>query len=248
MKRVLFAGESWSAMTMEIKGFNNFFASRYETGLGYIDKAIEAAGYAFEFMPSHVAADKFPYTMEELKKYDVVVLSDIGADTLLLPVETWTKSQRMPNRCNLLRDYVLQGGALLMYGGYMTFSGIGGQGKWANNPVEEVLPVELVPYDDRREHCEGVYPVVTAPGHEVLEGIDEEFPFVLGYNYSKAKKDAEVVATICGDPFIALGRYGEGKSAVVSTDCSPHWAPPEFCEWKHYNTLVKNLLDFLTEK
>ena len=68
MKRVLFAGESWSAMTMEIKGFNNFFASRYETGLGYIDKAIEAAGYAFEFMPSHVAADKFPYTMEELKE------------------------------------------------------------------------------------------------------------------------------------------------------------------------------------
>ena len=67
----------------------------------------------------------------------------------------------------------------------------------------------------------GVYPVVTAPGHEVLEGIDEEFPFVLGYNYSKAKKDAEVVATICGDPFIAVGRYGEGKSAVVSTDCSP---------------------------
>ena len=62
------------------------------------------------------------------------------------------------------------------------------------------------------------------------------------------KKDAEVVATICGDPFIAVGRYGEGKSAVVSTDCSPHWAPPEFCEWKHYNTLVKNLLDFLTEK
>ena len=76
----------------------------------------------------------------------------------------------------------------------MTFSGIGGQGKWAYNPVEEVLPVELVPYDDRREHCEGVYPVVTAPGHEVLEGIDEEFPFVLGYNYSKAKKDAEAVS------------------------------------------------------
>ena len=67
-------------------------------------------------------------------------------------------------------------------------------------------------------------------------------------DFDKAKKDAEVVATICGDPFIAVGRYGEGKSAVVSTDCSPHWAPPEFCEWKHYNTLVKNLLDFLTEK
>ena len=38
------------------------------TTVAFCNEKIEAAGYAFEFMPSHVAADKFPYTMEELKE------------------------------------------------------------------------------------------------------------------------------------------------------------------------------------
>ena len=33
MKKVLFVGESWSATLMEVKGFNSFLSSKYETGL-----------------------------------------------------------------------------------------------------------------------------------------------------------------------------------------------------------------------
>lgn len=51
MKKVLFVGESWSATLMEVKGFNSFLSSKYETGLGWIDKAIEKAGYEFVYMP-----------------------------------------------------------------------------------------------------------------------------------------------------------------------------------------------------
>ena len=58
--------------------------------------------------------------MEELKQYDLVILSDIGANTLLLPGATFNRSEKMPNRCNLIRDYVNDGGALLMVGGYLT--------------------------------------------------------------------------------------------------------------------------------
>ena len=32
MKKVLFVGESWSATLMEVKGFNSFLSSKYETG------------------------------------------------------------------------------------------------------------------------------------------------------------------------------------------------------------------------
>lgn len=245
-KKVLLAGESWSATMMEVKGFNSFFSSKYETGLGFIDKAIEKAGYELTYMPNHIAADQFPYTLEGLQEYDLIILSDIGADTLNIPVETWTSSKKMPNRCNLLKEYVLQGGGLLMFGGYMTFSGIGGQGKWVHTAVQDVLPVRLMPYDDRMEHCEGVSPAVVLPDHEIMKGIDEPFPAVLGYNYSEMKENGELIATVCGHPFIAAASYGKGKSAVVSTDCSPHWAPPEFCNWKHYNTLIRNLLDYLT--
>ena len=46
-KKVLFAGESWTATLTEVKGFNSFVSSKYETGLGWIDRAIERAGYEF---------------------------------------------------------------------------------------------------------------------------------------------------------------------------------------------------------
>lgn len=246
-KKILFVGESWLATVTETKGFNSFSASKYETGLGWIDKAIENAGYEFVYMPSHVANDHFPFTMEELKEYACVVLSDVGADTLLIPTETFSAGKMFPNRCQLLKDYVLQGGGLLMIGGYMTFNGIGGQGKWWATPVQDVLPVQLLPYDDRMEHCEGVTPDVVLADHPSMKGIEGTWPRILGYNKSTLKPEAELVASVCGDPFIAFGSYGEGKTAIFSSDCSPHWAPPEFCDWRYYDLLFKNIIDYITK-
>ena len=51
-KKVLFAGESWTATLTEVKGFNSFVSSKYEIGLGWIDRAIERAGYEFVYMPN----------------------------------------------------------------------------------------------------------------------------------------------------------------------------------------------------
>ena len=247
MKKVLFVGESWSATLMEVKGFNSFLSSKYETGLGWIDKAIEKAGYEFVYMPNHIANDHFPFTLEELNEYSCIILSDVGADTLLIPSATFGTSKILPNRCQLLKDYVLGGGGLLMIGGYLTFNGVGAQGKWWATPVQDVLPVEILPYDDRMEHCEGVKPV-TVGEHEALKGIPTDWPEVLGYNKVIAKPEAEVPVTVEGDPFIAFASYGKGRSGVVTTDCAPHWAPPEFCEWEYYNKLWQNIADWLIQK
>mgnify|MGYP000984140754 CR=1 FL=1 len=247
MKKVLFVGESWSATLMEVKGFNSFLSSKYETGLGWIDKAIEKAGYEFVYMPNHIANDHFPFTLEELNEYSCIILSDVGADTLLIPSATFGASKILPNRCQLLKEYVLGGGGLLMIGGYLTFNGVGAQGKWWATPVQDVLPVEILPYDDRMEHCEGVKPV-TVGEHEALKGIPTDWPEVLGYNKVIAKPEAEVPVTVEGDPFIAFASYGKGRSGVVTTDCAPHWAPPEFCEWEYYNKLWQNIADWLIQK
>lgn len=244
-KKVLLVGESWTSTTMEVKGFNSFLSSKYETGLGWIDHAIEAAGYELVYMQNHLAAEEFPFTADKLQDYSCVILSDVGADTLLIPPKTFSSSQKFPNRCQLIKDYVLCGGSLFMIGGYMTFSGIGGQGKWWSTPVQDILPVTLLPWDDRMEHCEGVVPQITVPSHPVFRNISGEIPAILGYNRSTIKPEAEEIATICGDPFLAFARYGEGKSGVLTTDCAPHWAPPEFCNWIGYNTLFKNILDYL---
>ena len=116
MKRVLLAGESWMSYTTHVKGFDSFYTSVYETGEKWLKGALEKGGYEVTFLPNHVAAEQFPFTMKELKNYDCVILSDIGANTLLLPAATFTKSVKMPNRANLIRDYVQEGGALLMIG------------------------------------------------------------------------------------------------------------------------------------
>jgi len=248
MKKVLLAGESWMSFTTHVKGFDTFTTSVYETGTEWIEKAVKNAGYEFVFLPNHEAPEKFPFTMEELGQYDCVILSDIGSNTLLIPPATFNRSEKRPNRCNLIRDYVQAGGALLMIGGYMTFSGIDGKGKWHDTAVQEVLPVELLTVDDRQEHCEGVTPVTVDPKHPVMQGLPGSWPDVLGYNKSKLQPGAELVATVCGDPFLAFENFGKGRSGILSTDCAPHWAPPEFCNWEYYDVLFKNILSYLTKE
>lgn len=135
-KKVLLAGESWMSYTTHVKGFDSFYTSVYETGEKWLKEALEEAGYEVEFMPNHIAAEDFPYTVEELKRYDCVILSDIGANTLLLPVETFTKSIKKPDRAKVIRDYVMEGGSLLMIGGYLTFSGVDAKGKWHDTAVQ----------------------------------------------------------------------------------------------------------------
>jgi len=246
-KKVLLAGESWMSYTTHVKGFDSFYTSVYETGEKFLKAALEAGGYDFTFLPNHLAGEEFPFTMEGLNQYDLVILSDIGANTLLLPTPTFTKSLIMPNRCNLIRDYVLAGGALLMIGGYLTFSGVDAKGKWQDTAVQEVLPVQVLATDDRMEHCEGIRPV-TVKDHGILAGLGAEWPRILGYNRTIAREEAEVIAEVEGNPFIALGEYGEGRSGAFTTDCAPHWAPPEFCEWDGYQKLFQNLAGWLTKE
>ncbi|QDW75174.1 cytoplasmic protein [Lachnospiraceae bacterium KGMB03038] len=245
MKKVLLAGESWVSYTTHVKGFDSFYTSVYETGEKWLVEALEKGGYEVTFLPNHEAIEKFPFTMEELKDYDCVILSDIGANTLLLPSATFTRSEKRPNRANLIRDYVLDGGSLLMIGGYLTFSGVDAKGKWHDTAVQEVLPVEVLTVDDRMERCEGIRPV-TVKEHEALKEIQSEWPEVLGYNKTILKPEAELAVTVGEDPFIAFGEYGKGKSAVFTSDCAPHWAPMEFCQWDEYDKVWQGIMDWLT--
>ena len=124
--KMLFAGESWLTHNMEVKGWDDFSVGGYGTEIGRIHAAMDEFA-EITHLPSHLVGEKFPSTMEELKTYDVVILSDVGANTLLLHPLVFTQSVRFPNRLQLLADYVEQGGALGMMGGYMTFQGIGGK-------------------------------------------------------------------------------------------------------------------------
>jgi uncharacterized membrane protein len=187
-------------------------------------------------MPSHIAATKFPIDRVGLQAFDVVILSDIGTNTLLLHPDTFERSRRMPNRLTLLRDYVAGGGGLIMVGGYMTFQGIDAKARYAGTPVEAALPVTLLTQDDRVEVPEGAAPRVHT-AHPIVAGIDGEWPQLLGYNRLISRPEAITVAMVADDPLLVAWEYGSGRSIAFASDCGPHWAPPEFLAWSGYAQL-----------
>lgn len=243
---ILFIGESWFVHTEEAKGFDRFTADHYETGIQYIQKALDTPGIHFTHLPCHLVEYDFPKTAEELReKYDVILLSDIGTNTFLLPVETFLQAKTTPNKLEMIKDFVQMGGGFGMIGGYLTYMGIEGKGKYKDTVIEEILPVTLMSTDDRRELPQGFAPDELDLSHPVLEGFPEKWPLCLGYNRVSAKPGATVLASYQGDPIIALGHYGKGRTLAYTTDCAPHWSPEDFCNWPYYRVLWQNLARWL---
>lgn len=244
--RVLFAGESWFTHRIHVKGFDSFEDSSYHEGGTELIQALRDGGVGVEYQPSHIAADRFPFDIDELRGFDAVILSDIGANTLLLPQRTFALSHASANRLDLLKTYVEGGGALLMIGGYLTFQGIQAKGNWHDTPVEDVLPVVFSQTDDRREQPQGVTPTVSNGAHPVMRGL-EEWPKFLGYNRAMLRSDAILLASIGADPFIAVRSVGRGRTAIFASDCGPHWGPPAFLAWPGYGRLWTNLVGWLAK-
>jgi uncharacterized membrane protein len=252
-KKVLLAGESWVSTSTHIKGFDQFPTVTYHTGADELLKALASSDFDVTFMPAHEAQRAFPQTLEGLKEYAAIVLSDIGANTLLLHPDTWIHSRRTPNRLKLIRDYVAQGGGLLMFGGYYSFQGINGGARYHKTPVEEVLPVTCLTCDDRVEVPEGFTPVVKGDaGHPILQGLGGEWPYLLGFNETSVKPGAEVLATVSSEygslPLLVTGRHGKGRTLAWTSDVGPHWLPPEFIAWAGYKTLFEQMLAWATAK
>lgn len=246
-KRVLLVGESWHVHTTEAKGFDVFSYDYYEEATEYIRAAVESGGHEFVHIPSHMVEHSFPKNAEELAQYDVVMFSDVGANTMNLPMNVFMRLQPTTNKLETVRAFVENGGAFVMIGGYLSFQGIQARGAYKNTPIEEILPVELLPGDDRQEKSAGVAPVTAMPEHPVVGGLPGNWPVVLGYNRLIPKPGSTVVVRIGEDPMIALGSYGGGKTCAYATDCSPHWSPIDFCTWEGYSILWKNLIDWLTD-
>lgn len=247
-KRILIAGESWTVHSIHQKGFDSFTTTEYAEGVRWLKAALEAGGWDVTYQPAHVAARDFPFTVEELAAYDCVLLSDIGANTLLLHPDTFARSKVLPNRLAAVRDYVAAGGGLVMVGGYLTFQGIDAKAQYAGSPVEEALPVTIERGDDRVEAPQGVVPKVKNPGHAIVAGLEAEWPALLGYNRFASKADGDVVASVGTDPLIVAGEFGKGRSVAFASDCGPHWAPPPFVEWAGYNRLWTQLCDWAAGK
>jgi Ca-activated chloride channel family protein len=89
--------------------------------------------------------------------------------------------------------------------------------------------------------------VVLKDAHEIFAGIDgRELPGLRGRLAAAARPKAEIpLATKEGQPVLALGRLGLGKTAVWTADLSGTWSS-EWLKWKDSPKLFAQLLRYLS--
>lgn len=248
MARVLLIGESWFVHSIHQKGFDSFTTSEYTLGGAEFVAALETHGHEVTHVPAHEVPTRIPTTVESLRALaDVVVISDVGANTFQLPPQTFAASIADIDRTEVLRAFTEAGGGLLMVGGYMTFSGIDAKARWGRTPLAEALPVTLLDRDDRVELPSGMVPRV-GTAHPITRGLDAEWPALLGLNEVKLKESALGLATCAGHPLLAVGQYRAGRAAAFTSDLAPHWAPPGFLAWSGYGTLFDRTIRWLARE
>jgi uncharacterized membrane protein len=245
MTHVLLAGESWVSQATHYKGFDSFTSVTFHSGADDYIAALGREGITVEHMYGHDVPERFPGDLASLSAYDVVILSDIGANSFLLPQETWLHGRPGVNRLNSLRDWVRGGGALMMVGGYLSFQGFQARANFARSPLADVLPVTMTDYDDRVEVPEGVTPVLKAADHPVGRAWQPDAPALLGYNRVGAKPETQIVASLNGDILIATAEYGSGRSLVWTSDIGPHWCPTAFLEWRGFDAVMAAMIRWL---
>lgn len=241
--KILFVGESWVIHMIHTKGYDSFTSTKYEEGATYLLSCLRERGIDVDYMPAHEVQVRFPQSLDELKAYDGIVLSDVGANTFLLQNPTFYQMQIIPNALELIKQFVAEGGGLLMVGGYLTFMGIEGKANYKNTVLADVLPVVMADGDDRVEMPGGFSPAVSKP-HPLIDELGA-WPRLLGYNKLSSKPDAEELLSHGGDAILTLGAYGKGKTAAFASDCSPHWGSLEFMNWEQYPAFWANLVTYL---
>jgi uncharacterized membrane protein len=244
MAKILFIGETWVKHILHQKGFDSFSSTHYEFGASRLFEVLNT--HEITHIPAHAVEIMFPKSLEDLKEFDVVFISDVGSNSFLIPNKVFNNGETIQNPLSMIVEYVEDGGSLAMMGGYMSFSGIDAKARYGQTVLDKVLPVECLNVDDRVETPEGIHPEVVKPSHALFNQISGPWPTFLGYNRTVAKAEAEVLATIGESPFVVVAPYKKGKSLAFTSDCSPHWGSQEFLDWYGYAVFWNNVIEFLS--
>jgi len=175
-----------------------------------------------------VAFKEMPKTLEQWKKFDVVILGDLDSSFLPRPQQA------------LLEATIQAGGGLLMVGGQNSL----GPGGYKDTAIEKALPVfvgelnapqEKTPFvpnltDDGKSH-----PAMENLAEWLASGSSKKLPDLRGnVVVPKAKSGAQVLLIhegkkgADGKPQIILAtqRYGQGRSAAFTADTTYLWYLP----------------------
>jgi uncharacterized membrane protein len=245
--KVILVGETWIASKFLIKGLDIVPMGGYKDFATWFKDALKPySDLEITHIPNHIALTSFPNNLFELQKYHVLILSDVGRNSLSFYPDT-SKDTMNIDKLKLIQKFVKKGGGLVMCGGWVSFQGFSSMANYHNTPIEEILPVLLSESDDRIESTEGIKPEILDDHHPILNGIPKsEWPLFLGYNRLMLKDKAKLIAKFGNDVFIALGDYENGNTMAFASDLAPHWGR-DFIQWKYYPLFWYQCIQWLTQ-
>jgi uncharacterized membrane protein len=212
-------------------------------------KGIKGADVKTE--PSWDLYNMTPETFEErLEWADVIVFGDVETKCLMLHPDFFNRNKwgedyvTFPDRFDILKNWVNQGGHFHMMGGWYSFGGEIGKGGWGRSKFHDALPVVCKEGDDLIESTAS-YPVRGISDHPVLKGISlESIPPILGFNETQLRPGAEAIIEIkeFGNwyPLLATHNHGQGKVSAFTSSASPHWGI-NLVKWPQYDQLWQQL-------
>ena len=174
----------------------------------------------FDYIPS---TQQFPNDLR-FDEYKLIIFSDYPRHNLT--------NQHLET----IEQFVRDGGNFLMIGGWESFTGLNKE--YTDTILCDILPVKLLPSDDRVNLAQGCIVSPAVENHPVIDGIDWQKPGIIGgYNRIFPKKEStiilhgnhlsinqmKVVITTETVPLLIEGRYFEGKSGALAFDLAPHW-------------------------
>lgn len=247
---VLLAGETFMATTSVATGGDVLTSATTINGATAFNAALAARGITVTQIGGERCAAEFPDSLDALARFGAVVISDVGALTLLVTPDA--RAGRVGiNRLEVLKAYVESGGGLMLAGGYMGFQGMFGTARFHDTPVEDVLPVRCLPLPDGMEVPQGLQAAILQPSHSVFAGIEGPWPPILGMNRLDFRSDgsSQLLATChyrgTDWPLLAVRNHGRGRTVAWATDIGPHWLSQDFLGWPLYGKLMANIVLWL---
>ncbi len=194
----------------------------------------------------HMSHEEFK---EKLEWATTIIFGDVETQSLHLN-PSFFKNQfdsqyvTFPDRFDILKDWMEQGGHFHMNGGWFSFSGHQGYGawgrsRWQKDTDERVLPVDCVDGDDIIESTASFEVRTADAAHPAVQGLDwDTVPPILGFNETIPASGGNVIVEIRNGkswyPLLAERKLGHGRCTSWMTGASPHWGV-NFMKWEQYD-------------
>ncbi|MHB9132517.1 MAG: glutamine amidotransferase [Armatimonadota bacterium] len=198
----------------------------------YVLPPIDVSYYAYN--PSfYGSVTSFPYDYDKLLNYDCIILGGVS------------KSGLKPIGIEMLHDYLMAGGSMVVLGSY---------GSYGRSQLKGTKLADAFPVDFSTERFD-----LQATGGKQLTTGPDTMPFMKGLaptdnatcywlHPATPKPGAKVVLQVDGKPFMVAGEYGPNKGRIICILGAPMGDPTKgqipFWKDEMWPLILKNAIDW----